>query len=345
MLCFDSLNRASTCPLAKKRKSEDSIEDESSSKVSKIENLSDVKTRKNNYKENKVVQSSNNVLHVEAMQEDSQSQDPSQSGENSHVEDIKTEIPDAAPVEIKTEPQEVLDCFKETEQALRRLSSAENDDNITYSVEVISAGSETVFVKHEVDEEIAATDDVASAISDEQTKEKHAQEETGDLLIKIEEQCAQIQSSESLRKQTQSEQMDTSSEHSWNISSLSNGGNVTSVINDGDKSAETQPTEIVGMINNYAQVIKEEEISGTDVKVSDLVKVVPNPDVEDEDDADDGDENEYMVLAEWTDGKEETLPPGEKENMKSVDSDLASKGNSGPKVINLLHAHCSTELS
>ena len=335
MLGFDSLNRASTCPLAKKRKSEESIEDASSSKVSKIENPSDVKTRKNNNKENKVVQSSNNVLHVEAVQEDSQSQDPSHSGENSHVEDIKTEIPDAAPVEIKTEPQEVLDCFKETEQALKRLSSAENDDNITYSVEVISAGSETVFVKHEVDEEMTATDDVSSVISEEQTKEKHAHEETGDVLIKIEERCAQIQSSESLRKQTQSEQMDTSSEHSWNISSLSNAGNVASVINDGDKSAESQPAEIIGMINNYSQVIKEEEISGTDVKVSDLVKVVPNPDVEDEDDADDGDENEYMVLAEWTDGKEETLPPGEKENMKSVDSDLTSKGNSGPKVIKL----------
>ena len=334
MLGFDSLNRASTCPLAKKRKSEDSIEDESSSKVSKIENPSDVKTRKNNNKENKVVQSSNNVLHVEAMQEDSQSQDSSHSGENSHVEDIKTEIPDAAPVEIKTEPQEVLDCFKETEQALRRLSSAENDDNITYSVEVISAGSETVFVKHEVDEEMTATDDAASVISDEQTKEKHAHEKTGDVLIKIEEQCAQIQSSESLRKQTQSEQMDSSSEHSWNISSLSNGGNVASVIN-GDKSVESQPAGILGMINNYSQVIKEEEISGIDVKVSDLVKVVPNPDVEEEDDADDGDENEYMVLAEWTDGKEETLPPGEKENMKSVDSDLASKGNSGCKVIKL----------
>ena len=338
MLGFDYLNRASTCPLAKKRKSEDSIEDESSSKVSKIENPSDVKTRKNNNKENKVVQSTNNVLHVEAVQEDSQSQDPSHSGENSQVEDIKTEIPDAAPVEIKTEPQEVLDCLKETEQALRRLSSAENDDNITYSVEVISAGSETVFVKHEVDhEDMAVTDDSASAISDEQIKEKHAQEETGDVLIKLEEQCAQIQSSESLRKQTQSEQMDTSSEHSWNISSLSNRGSVASVINVGDKSVESQPAEIVGMINNYSQVIKEEEISGTDVKASDLVKVVPNPDVEEEDDADDGDENEYMVLAEWTDGKEETLPPGEKENMKSVDSDLASKGNSGPtlKVINL----------
>ena len=335
MLGFDSLNRATTCPLAKKRKSEDSIEDESSSKVSKIENPSDVKTRKDNNKENKVVHSSNNVLHVEAVQEGSQSQNPSHSGENSHVEDIKTEIPDAAPVEIKTEPQEVLDCFKETEQALRRLSGAENDDSITYSVEVISAGSETVFVKHEVDhEDMTATDDSASVISDEQTKEKPAQEETGDVLIKIEEQCAQIQSSESLRKQTQSEQMDTSSEHSWNISSF-NIDNVTSVINDGDKSSESQPANIVGMINNYSQVIKEEEISGTDVKASDFVKVVPNPDVEDEDDADDGDENEYMVLAEWTDGKEETLPPGEKENLKSVDSDLASKGNSGSKVIKL----------
>ena len=129
--------------------------------------------------------------------------------------DIKVEKTNAVvpPIEIKTEPIEPqeTDCFKEAEQAIRRLSSAGNEDNVTYSVEMVNAGPETVYVKHEVEavEMIANTETQVAKdepVTDPPNEKANVAEDTGDIFSQIEAQCAQIQKNESERTELDSEQ-------------------------------------------------------------------------------------------------------------------------------------------
>ena len=335
---------ASTCPLAKKRKLEENTTEQSVPKISKIENQSDVKTKKPKNKENKVVESEKPFPDGESVLRDNKDKENVCTEEKSDSIDIKEEATEIVPVEVKTEPEE-LDCFREAEQALRRLSDVGNE-NVTYTVELVNAGNETVFVKHEVEDvEMTSTDGSFVIQADDKTeKEKRTVEDAGDILSSIEEKCAQIQSSESQRKRSGSvlEQSvgstDSVSGASQNIlgvldkvgvSSVENVQNIEDALemNQDDKIGESQYADSVSTMNGNLQVTEaKEEKSDSDVKVSDLIKVVPNPDADDEDDGEDADDSEYMVLAEWTEGKEETLPPGEKENMKSFVSEFVAKG-------------------
>ena len=248
--------------------------------------------------------------------------------------DIKTEKSDnVLPTEIKTEPQEV-DCFKEAEQAIRRLSSAGNDENVTYSVEMVNAGIETLYVKHEV-EDIVMTENGETEVKKDETVteqpsiEIRVAEDTGDIFSQIEAQCAEIQKNEFER----TEHNHGNIEQEQNTSNLSekvervSPDTVRNVIdhscerNDIERRSESpKPTEVKSVIHNVQAKDAVVRLKSSEQVMQDALSVVVADMEKSDDDGDDDDgeeDSDYMVLAEWTDGKEdETLPPGEKENMK-----------------------------
>lgn len=260
--------------------------------------------------------------------------------------DIKTEASDLPTVQIKTEPEE-LDCFKEAEQALRRLSSRGNEENVTFSVEVVNAGGETVYVKHEVgDVEMAATTELGLKQTESKNHIEVKETGTSDVYSRIEEQCDEIQRNE---EQTNVSNLHLVKEETVEISVSCNKHGITDDSQQYDKmspellenltSAYRNSTADVDSCNkskdasdviSLSSVIHNsqasekvvhlgtgEEESDIRVRISDTNKLLPHPDDDSDADDDDNEDSEYMVLAEWTDGKEEeTLPPGEKENVK-----------------------------
>ena len=352
------------CPVAKKRKLEENISEPSAPKISKIETQpsgrnkrgkNKEKTVSENGKTSKVAEESKcskmveidieNIVREEeskGLQNDKSVSAVSKSGEKAEqvTVDIKTEKNDEEPqIEIKTEPQE-LDCFKEAEQAIRRLSSAGNEKNVTYSVEMVNAGSETVYVKHEVDD-VEMTSNVETEVKkDEPLTEKPSEEmrvaeDTGDIFSRIEAQCAQIQRNETHRNESNLEQEQKTTSVSQKLDRVSQQivENVAQILtgnSDGTNSSEIRSespglANVKSVIHNskakeaVVRLSSREETSEQIVKaaVSRVVADLEKPDDIDDEEEEDGEESDYMVLAEWTDGKEEeTLPPGEKENMK-----------------------------